>query len=81
LVKAFQQKKRILNIQLKEAKTNYNSIYLNKRNKKASLTLKARIKFLETKIRNCDVAITNLKEAIKLGTENYIKDKKAIRNK
>ena len=81
LIKALQQKKRMLNIQLKEAKTNYNSIYLSWLNKKASSTLKARIRFLENKIHNYDVAITNLKEAMKLGIDSYIKDKKAIRNK
>lgn len=81
LIKAFQQKKRMLNIQLKEAKTNYNSIYLNRRNKKASLTLKARIKFLEIKIHNYDVAIANLKEATESNIDSYLKDKKAIRNK
>ena len=71
----------MLNIQLKEAKTNYNSIYLSWLNKKASSTLKARIGFLVDKIHNYDVAITNLEEAMKLDIDSYIKDKKKIRNK
>jgi len=81
LIKALQQKKRMLIIQLKEAKTNYNSIYISWLNKKASSTLKARIRFLEDKIHNYDVAITNLKKAMRLDIDSYIKNKKKIRNK
>ena len=81
LIKALQQKKRMLIIQLKEAKTNYNSIYISWLNKKASSTLKARIRFLEDKIHNYDVAITNLKKAMRLDIDSYIKGKKKIRNK
>lgn len=78
-IQALQAKKKTIQIQLNEARTIYNSIYISWLNKKATRTLKARIKFLEKKVQYYDNAIMTLQKAMEHGISTYFKEKEQIR--